>query len=85
VHVVQGLLAAVVACVVAGLLWTSLDSGIAGQRADRLVSLPLLGLAAIFGASAWASAYAGMQRRTPVMVGLALGVGGYALVRLVAL
>jgi hypothetical protein len=78
----QAVLAVVVACLVAALLWTSLDSGMAGAPAERLVSLPLLGLAAIFAASAWASAYAGMPRRTPVMVGLALGVGGYALVRL---
>jgi hypothetical protein len=78
----KGVLAAVVACVVAVLLWSSLDSGAGGERAGRLVSLPLLGLAAIFGAGAWASTYAGMQRRVPVMLGLAIGVGGYALLRL---
>jgi hypothetical protein len=76
--------AAAVACAIAALLYLSLDSGLATPPAERLVSLPLLGLAAIFGASAWAAAQAGYSTRVPLFTGLALGVGLYAIVRVLA-
>lgn len=78
------LLGAAVACLVAGLLWLNLDSGRLAAPAPPVTSLPLLGLAAIFAGGAWASTRAGMPRRTPLLAGLAAGVGGYALLRLVA-
>lgn len=74
-------LAVAVACAIAGLLYLSLDSGVFAPRAERLVSLPLLGLAAIFGVSAWAGAVANRPERVPLFAGLAAGVGLYALVR----
>ena len=77
-------LAVVVACVIDGLLYLSLDSGLLAPRAERLVSLPLLGLAAIFGASAWAGTVAGRPERVPMFAGLAGGVGLYAIVRVLA-
>ena len=77
-------LAAIVAAAIDTLLYLSLDSGLATPPAQRLVSLPLGGLAAIFGASAWASSVGGYPQRVPLFTGLALGIGIYALVRLVA-
>jgi hypothetical protein len=80
----QKVLAIGVASAIAALLYLSLDSGLATPPAERLVSLPLLGLAAIFGASAWAAVQAGYASRVPLFAGLALGVGIYAIVRVLA-
>lgn len=80
----NALVATLVACAIAGLLYLSLDSGAVAAPAERLVSVPLLGLAAIFGAGSWAARFRGMAGRAPLLAGLAAGVGGYALVRLVA-
>ena len=81
---VKAFLPVVIACAIAGLLYFSLDSGMAVPPAERLVSLPLLGLAAIFGVSAWAAAQGGYGSRVPLFAGLALGVGIYAIVRVLA-
>jgi peptidoglycan/LPS O-acetylase OafA/YrhL len=72
-----------VACVVAFLLYLSLDSGRFAEPAPRLFSLPLGGLAAIFGARAWTSSMSADPRPAPYFAGLAIGVAAYALVRLV--
>ena len=77
------LLPAVVACTIAFLLYLSLDSGRFAPPAQRLFSLPLCGLAAIFGARAWTSSMSADPRPTPFWTGLAIGVGAYALARLV--
>jgi hypothetical protein len=77
-------LAAIVAAAIDTLLYLSLDSGLATPPAQRLVSLPLGGLAAIFGASAWAASVGGYPQRVPLFTGLALGIGIYALVRVLA-
>jgi len=74
--------AALMACGVAGLLYLSLDSGTFSPPAERLFSLPLLGLAAIFGASAWAASMSYYPKRAPLMAGLSAGIGVYAVVRL---
>jgi len=74
--------ALVVAGVIAALLYLSLDSGRLAPPAERAFSLPLVGLGVIFAASAWAAAKGGYSQRVPIFAGLALGVGGYALVRL---
>jgi len=80
--------AAVVAVAVACLLYLNLDSGrMTPEPAARLFSLPLGGLALIFAVRAWTeSRRADTDARwTGLFAGLAAGVGGYALVRLVAL
>lgn len=75
--------AALVAAAVSGLLFLMLDSGVVTpDRAPRLVSLSLGGLGALFGLGAWATSVAGQPERAPLLTGLALGVGGYAIVRL---
>ena len=72
-----------VALVVASLLYLNLDSGLlTPERASKLISMPLCGLAAIFGAGGWAAAYSGQTGRARLMTGLAIGVGGYGLLRL---
>lgn len=76
------LLAAVVAAVVAGLLYLNLDSGRVGPPAERLVSLPLLGLALMFAGGSWAATKGAYPHRAPWFAGLSAGVGGYALLRL---
>jgi hypothetical protein len=75
-------LSVLVASAIAALLYLSLDSGMVAPPAERLFSLPLLGLAAIFGASAWAATMSRFPKRAPLLAGLSLGVGGYALLRL---
>ena len=80
---VNRLVAALVATAVGTLLWLNLDSGIVTpEPAARIVSLPLVGLAAIFGVRAWAETQSATQRWTSFFAGLALGVGGYGVVRL---
>ena len=76
--------AAVVAVVVAALLYLSLDSGrVTPEPAPRLFSLALGGLAVIFAARAWADSMTPHRRSGAFFAGLAVGVGGYALARLV--
>lgn len=71
-----------VGCVIAGLLWLSLDSGTLRPPAERLMSVPLAVLALIFGASAWSASIGGYTQRAPLLAGLSAGVGSYAVVRL---
>jgi len=80
----NALVAAAVAAVVAGLLYLNLDSGmVSPEPAARLVSLPLLGLGVIFGVRAWTESMREGSRMTAFFAGLAAGVAGYGLVRLV--
>ena len=77
------LIAAAVAAVVAGLLYLDLDSGRLGpEPAARLFSLPLVGLSVIFGVRAWTESMRPGSHMTAFFAGLALGVGGYGIVRL---
>jgi hypothetical protein len=78
----QALIAVAVAAAVALLLYVRLDAGLlSADPTPHAVSLPLGGLAVLFGLGAWAAAFKGQPTRTPFMAGLALGVGGYALLR----
>jgi hypothetical protein len=75
--------AAAVGAGVAGLLHLMLDSGaVTPDPAPRMVSLSLGGLGVLFGVGAWAASIGGQQARVPLLVGLALGTAGYALLRL---
>ncbi len=74
--------ALVAAAAIASLLYLSLDSGRFAPPAARAFSMPLVGLGVIFAGSAFAAAKGGYPQRVPLFAGLALGVGGYALVRL---
>lgn len=78
------LVAVAVAAVVAALLWLNLDSGrFTPEPSSRFFSMPLIGLAAIFGVRAWTESQSPEPRWTAFFAGLALGVGGYGIVRLI--
>jgi hypothetical protein len=65
-------------------LWLMLDSGVvSAERAAPSASVALVTLAALFGLGAWATSVGGQRERAPLLAGVALGVGGYALARLV--
>jgi hypothetical protein len=64
-------------------LWLTLDSGLlTSEPAPRLVSVSLGALGLLFGLGAWATAVGGQPQRSPLLAGLAIGVGGYAVLRL---
>jgi hypothetical protein len=74
--------AAIVACVIAALLYLSLDSGRYTDATPRAFSLPLVGLALIFAARAWTVSISGDRRTLSFFTGLAIGIGAYAILRL---
>jgi hypothetical protein len=75
--------AIVTAVGVAGVLYLMLDSGVVTSvPAPPLASLSLGGLALLFGIGAWATSVGGDPAKSPLLAGLALGAGGYALARL---
>ena len=68
---------------IAAVLYLMLDSGVVSpEPAASVTSAALGGLAALFGVGAWATAVGGDPAKSPLLAGLALGAGGYALVRL---
>ena len=76
--------AAGVAAAVAAVLWLMIDSRLVGD-APPPAGMPasLLVLATIFGLGAFVMAKGGQPERTPLLAGLAIGIGGYAIARLV--
>jgi hypothetical protein len=80
---VRLLRAALVAVAVAAVLYVMLDSGATGPPAPEAASLSLGALSLLFGLGAWATSVAGQGARAPLLGGLAIGTGGYALLRLV--
>jgi hypothetical protein len=76
--------AALAAGLVAAVLYLMLDSGVVSpERAPAATSFALLALGLLFGVGAWAMSAGGRTERSPFLAGLAAGVGGYALARLV--
>lgn len=72
-----------VACAVAAVLWASLDAGFGDtQPAPAAASAGLAVLAVLFGSGAWVMRVGGRAERAPLLAGLALGAGAYAIVRL---
>jgi hypothetical protein len=70
---------------VAAVLYLMLDSGaVSPEPAPPLTSLSLGGLALLFGVGAWATWVVGQRTRSPLFAGVALGLGVYALLRLLA-
>ena len=68
---------------VAAVLFVMLDSGaMTPDPVPAAVSVSLGTLAALFGVGAWAMQVGGRPERAPLLAGLALGAGGYALLRL---
>ncbi len=74
-----------IAVAVAAVLWFSLDSGLVRSEPPLPGTSVALGMLAVaFGAAAWVMQQGGQPQRVPLLVGMALGVGGYALIRTVA-
>lgn len=77
------LTAAGVAGLTGVVLYVMLDSRlVTPEAAAPLTSLSLGGMALLFGAGAWAMQAGGQPGRVPLLTGLALGLGAYALLRL---
>jgi len=78
--------AGVIAVAVFTALWIALDSGfMTREPAPGGTSLALGMLAAVFGVGAWVMRAGGQPARVPLLVGMALGTGAYALLRSVGL
>lgn len=74
-----------IALAVAAVLWLALDSGLVSSRpALPGTSGALATLAIVFGIGAWVMQQGGQLQRVPLLVGMALGVGAYALIHAVA-
>ncbi len=70
---------------VAAVLYVILDSGVVPRETPPPgISVALCMLAAIFALGAGVMWAGGQRERTPLLAGLALGVGGYAILRMVA-
>lgn len=73
-----------VAVAVFAVLWLALDSGwLTAEPAPPGTSLSLGMLAAVFGIGAFVMQQGGQPQRVPLLVGMALATGGYALLRAV--
>jgi hypothetical protein len=66
-------------------LYVMLDSGVVRpEGTPKVMSVTLIVLALVFTLGAWTAGFGGQPERRPMMVGLALGVASYAVVRLFA-
>ena len=78
--------AATIAVAVYAVLWIALDSGwMSATPAPPGTSVALGMLAAVFGTGAWVMRAGGQLARVPLLVGMALGTGAYALIHAFAL
>ena len=73
------------ALMVGAFLWLMLDSGkVSPDPAPAGMSASLGALGVLFGLGAVVMQLGGRPERAPLLAGLAAGVGGYAVVRLIA-
>jgi hypothetical protein len=76
----------VIAVAVAAVLWLALDSGrFTTEPAQPGTSAALGMLAAVFGVGAIVMRAGGQAQRVPLLIGMALGTGAYALIHAFAL
>ena len=74
---------AAVAAAAAFVLWFAIDSGLVRPPDQPAAfSFGLLPLALVFGAAAWVMQNGGRPERAPLLAGLSIGVGSYAVARL---
>jgi drug/metabolite transporter (DMT)-like permease len=74
-----------IAAAVATVLYAAFDAGLGPADESPVgTSSALLALAGVFACGAWVMRVGGQPERVPLLVGLALGAGGYAVARLVA-
>jgi hypothetical protein len=76
----------VIAVAVAAVLWLALDSGqLSTEPAQPGTSAALGMLAAVFAMGAFVMRAGGQARRVPLLIGMALGTGAYAVIHAFAL
>jgi hypothetical protein len=75
---------AAIAAAVFAVLWLAFDAGLTSAGAPAGLSPALLALAGVFGCGAWVMQRGGQPERVPQLVGVCLGAGSYALLRLLA-
>ena len=75
---------AAIAAAVFAVLWLAFDANLTSAGAPAGLSPALLALAGVFGCGAWVMQKGGQPDRVPLLVGLCLGAGSYALLRLLA-
>ena len=74
-----------IAAAVAAVLYVMLDSGVVRpEGTPKVISVTLIVLALVFTLGAWTAGFSGQPERRPMMVGLALGLASYAVLRLFA-
>jgi hypothetical protein len=74
---------AAIAAAVIAVLWLALDGGFGrAPAAPASASAALVVLALVFGVGSWTMRVGGQPERAPLMMGLAIGTGAYALLRL---
>ena len=74
-----------IAAAVGAVLYVMLDSGVVRpEGTPKVMSVTLIVLALVFTLGAWAAGFGGQAERRPMMVGLALGLASYAVLRLFA-
>jgi len=75
---------AAIAAAVFAVLWLAFDAGLTSAGAPAGISPALLALAGVFACGAWVMQKGGQPDRVPLLAGLSLGAGSYALLRLLA-
>ena len=74
-----------VAAAVGVVLYVMLDSGIVRpEGTPRVMSVTLIVLALVFTLGTWTASFGNQPDRRPTMAGLAIGLAGYAILRLLA-
>lgn len=74
-----------VAAAVGAVLYVMLDSGVVRpEGTPKVMSVTLIVLALVFTLGAWTSGFGHQPERRPMLVGLALGLASYAVLRLFA-
>lgn len=70
---------------VAVVLYVMLDSGVVrSEGTPKIMSVTLIVLALLFALGTWTAGFGGQTNRQPMLAGLALGLAGYAILRLFA-
>ena len=74
-----------VAAAVGAVLYVMLDSGVVRpEGTPRVMSVTLIVLALVFTLGTWTASFGAQKSKQPMLAGLAIGLAGYAILRLFA-
>ena len=74
-----------VAAAVGAVLYVMLDSGVVRpEGTPRVISVALIVLAVVFTLGTWTASFGAQKSKQPMLAGLAIGLAGYAILRLFA-